>query len=230
MALHHFTPVLGKRIRVTPCNACGVVEDGAESVVTDGFITVGLSAEVEDGTEIVQKNASGNICVNELGNPSFKRFNVEMEMCGVNPRLVTATTNAEIYTDGDDEIGFTVPEGEMDSYFVFEIWTGLTGAQGSCSEGGDEASGYMLLPIVAGGTLGDITIDGENAVTFSLANAATRGGNQWGTGLFEVVKTAEGTSAKLPEPIDPLDHLLIIDTALTPPPVASEPVPVPAGE
>jgi hypothetical protein len=219
MTTHCFIPVLGKRIRVTALDQCGVVPpDGTPDsvVVTDGFITLSLSSEVEDGTEIITKKASGALCVNEKLADSFKRFTIEMEFCGVNPGLLSLTTNAEPYADaGGDIAGFTVPEGEMTKKFGLELWTGLSGQ--ACAPGAEEASGYLLLPFVQAGVLGDITTDGENAVTFSLTGAYTKGGNAWGVGPYEVVYDDADTPSALPTGLDPLDHLLLIDTGVAPP-------------
>lgn len=229
---HAFIPVLGKRIRVTPLGGSGKVEAGAKYIATEGFISTNLTSEVETGTEILVKNASGSLCVNEKRPDSFKRFNVEIEFCGVNPALLSMLTNAEAYADAAGNLaGFTVPEGEIEKQFALELWSGLSGFLGS---GTEEASGYFLLPYIAGGTLGDITINGENAITFSLTGAYTKGGNGWGRGPYNVVMEGSGVggtapfaAAKIPTAIDPFDHLLLIDTALAPPPSAIEPVAVP---
>lgn len=233
MPQHTFIPVLGKRIRVTTLTGAGAVGASSKFIATDGFVTTNLTSEVEDGTEIIVRNASGSLCVNEKRPNSFKRFNVEMEFCGVNPELLTMVTNAEPYTDGSGDIaGFTVPEGEIMKNFALEIWTGLSGY--IADDGGEEASGYFLLPFLAGGTLGDITIDGENAITFSLTGSYTRGGNAWGVGRYPVVMVEESEGppvvyapGPLPTAIDPFDHLLIMDTAVAPPPVAASATAVP---
>ncbi|WQY99821.1 hypothetical protein [Microbacterium phage MO526] len=228
MATHCFIPLLGKRIRVTPLDSCGLIPEDAEYVATDGFVTVNLSSEVEEGTEIIVRKASGALCVNEKMADSFKRFTVEIEFCSVNPSLLSIVSNAVPYEDGSgDVIGFTVPEGEIAKWFALELWTGLSGAV--CEPGAEEASGYMLLPFVTAGVLGDIEIGGEDAITFSLTGAATKGGNQWGAGRYNVVRDATGGApAKLSTPVDAFDHLLMIDTALAPPPSACDPSPVPA--
>lgn len=219
MATHCFTPVLGKRLRGTVLDICGnpPASGTADSmVVTNGFISVTLSAQVEEGTEIITKKADGSLCVNEMTSPSFKRFTAEIEFCGVDPGLLSVVTNAEIYNDYlDDPVGFTVPEGTIDSKFALELWTGLSGT--ACATGGEEASGYMLLPFMNAGVLGDITLDGENAVTFSMTGAFSKGGNGWGTGPYNVMMDATSTAAPLPTALDPLDHLLLIETMLAPP-------------
>lgn len=224
MATRTFTPVLGKRLRATELTRAGAVAPGPEGehLVTDGFISVNLTAEVEDGTEILQRNASGNLCVNEKMANSFKYFNVEIQFCGVNPSLVAMVTNAETYADGEDVIGFTVAEGAIEKWFALELWTGLSGS--TVRAGEDEASGYLLLPFVTAGTLGDITIDGENAVTFTLSGAMTKGGNGWGVGPYDVLYSGELVEAgPLPTALDPFDHLLLVDTGLAPPAIADDP-------
>lgn len=188
MVTHCYIPVLGKRIRATQLDACGLATPGtSQQVVTDGFITITLSSEVEEGTEILQRNASGALCVNQKMADSFKRFTIEIEFCGVNPSLLSLVTNAEPYLDyAGDVAGFTVPEGEIDKKFALELWTGLSGQ--ACLPGAtSEASGYMLLPFIQAGVPGDITIDGENSVTFSVTGAYTIGGNAWGVGPYNVL-------------------------------------------
>lgn len=229
MATHCFIPVRGKRIRVTRLDNCGrPLSSGTEGavIVTDGFITVTLSSEVEDGVEIVQRNAAGALCVNEQSAASFKRFNVEMEFCGVNPSLLAMMTNAKEYEDyAGDVAGFKVAEGEITGKFALELWTGLSGQ--ACASGADEASGYVVLPFVQSGVLGDIEISGENAATFSMTSAYTKGGNSWGRGPYAVVNNESGTASVLPEALDSLDHLLMVDTGLAIPPAACDPIAMP---
>ena len=229
MPEHCFVPVLGKRIRVTSLDDCGnPPASGVEgsSVVTDGFITATLSSEVEDGAEIITKKADGSLCVNQNLASSFKRFTVGLEFCGVHPSLLEKVTNAQIYADwNDDPAGFTVGEGTIDSKFALELWTGLSGT--ACLPGVAFSGGYMLLPFLVAGVLGDITVDGENAVTFSLTGAYTQGGNTWDVGPYNVVLDDLAAPAKLPTALDPLDHLLLIDTSLAPPEPSCDPLPIP---
>jgi hypothetical protein len=218
MATRCFTPVLGKRLRAVALDDCGNLPASGTIdtvAVTDGFISVTLSAEVEDGTEIITKKADGSLCVNEMTAASFKRFTIEAEFCGVDPGLLSVVTNAEIYENYEQvAAGIVVPEGTINKKFSLELWTGLSGE--ACAEGEEEASGYLLLPFNQAGVLGDITVDGENAVTFSLTGGYTKGGNNWGVGPFFVLSD-EGDPAVLPTALDPLDHLLLVRTGIAPP-------------
>ena len=224
MTNHCTIPLLGKRLRATPSDSCGNVPDGAMYVATDGFVSITLSSEVEDGAEIIVRKASGALCVNEKRANSFKRFTVELHFCGVNPALLGITTNAKPYVDGysGDVIGYTVPEGEINKFFTLELWTGLSG--GACEPGAEEASGYILLPLVVAGVLGDIEITGEDAIDFSMTGAYTKGGNGWGEGIYDVQLDDTGAPAPLNPGVDPYDHFLMIDTGLTPPPESCEPM------
>lgn len=230
MSTHIFIPVLGKRIRATILDACGAYPapgTADSALATDGFVSVSLSSEVEDGTEITKRKADGSLCVNERMSSSFKRFNVEIEFCGVNPALLSIVSNVTPYEDYNGDIaGFTVAEGELTKRFALEVWTGLSGQ--ACNAGDDEASGYILLPFVQAGVLGDIEITGEDAVTFTMTGGFTRGGNAWGSGPYKVVYNAGGTAAYLPTALDPLDHLLMMDTGLALPPSSGELIAMPA--
>lgn len=213
-----FTPVRGKRIRATRLDVCGNYPAPATAnsqVATDGFVSVTLSAQVEDGTEIISKNAFGALCVNEMSAPSFKRFTAEIEFCGVDPGMLSLVTNAETYQDyALNDAGIVVPEGTVDGAFAFELWTGLSGAV--CASGDEEASGYLLLPFVNSGVLGDIAVTEDNMVTFSMTGAFTRGGNTWGTGPYDVMSDG-GVASPLPTALDPFDHLLLVETGIAPP-------------
>lgn len=227
-----FTPLLGKRIRVLTLDECGALpapntEDAG--IATNGFVTVSLSAEVEEGAEIVTKRADGGICVNEKFADSFKRFTSEIEFCGVNPSLLSMVSNAEPYFNYAGEVaGFTVPEGAIEKWFSLELWTGIANA--ACLPGAETAGGYLLLPFLAGGTVGDIEIGGEDAVNFSLTGSYTKGGNQWGVGPFDVVLNdlAVPAPAPLPTALDAFDHLLMLDTGVAPPPSSDNPFTMPA--
>lgn len=216
-----FTPLLGKMLRLIALDSCGNVPatGTANAVVqTEGFITVKLSAQVEAGADIVTKKADGSLCVNTKVADSFKRFDVEMEFCGVDPGALSLVTNAQIYQDASsNNAGIVVPEGQITKAFSLELWTGV---QGQCAAGAAVASGYLLLPYVNGGVIGDMEVNGEKAISFSMKGGYTRGGNNWGVGPYSVLNGAggAGTKAKLPSPLDPSDHLLLVQTNVAPPP------------
>lgn len=225
-----FKPLLGKRIRVTTLDACANIPEEATPNamgVTDGYISTTLSSEVEDGNEILTRKADGSICVNERTDASFKFFSVEIVFCGVDPGILSVVSNAEIYEDWNGDVaGLTVAEGTISKRFAFEQWMGLSGT--ACDPDVDEASAYMLLPFVGAGVIGDIEVTGEDAVNFTITGAQTLGGNQWGQGPYDVVLDDNGDPAPLPTPLDPMDHLLILESGLALPADAAGLQPMPA--
>lgn len=221
MSTRCFKPIFGKRIRVSKMNACCVPATGGScaEVTTDGFISLSLSSEVEDGAEVITRKASGALCINQKAPDAFKRFTLEMEFCGVDADLLSFMTNMTAYTDyNDDVVGATVYEGTVEEKFGLEIWTGLAGE--ACPTGVEEASGYVVLACVNAGVLGDITIDGENAVSFTMTGAYTVSGNGWGRGLHEVVLDDGGDPAILPSALLSTEPMLIMETGVSPPPSA----------
>lgn len=225
MATHKFTPIQGKRVRVTSLDECGRVTSESKSYVSDGFVSVNISSEVEEGAEILTKKFTGALCVNEKNADSFKYFTLELEFCGVDPALLSIVSNAKDYKDaGNDVAGFTVAEGTITKKFALEMWVGLSGQ--ACEEGAQEASGYLLLPFIQSGVIGSLEFGSEDSMTFSLSGARTRGGNGWGKGPHNVVYGADQTPAPLPTALDPLDHLLLMDTGLAVPAHSSEPTKV----
>jgi PKD repeat protein len=211
--------VRGRMLRVTRLDACGRVVYGDDSVVTSkGFVSVAYTANVDDGEEINVPNAAGERCIYEPANPSFLGYTVEVTFCNVDPDLYAMMTGQRVVTDAfGDVVGFTMDTAvnAQDSAFALEVWAGSP-ATGGCAEGAEGNYGYILLPFLQGGIVGDFTI--ENAeVTFTISNAATKDGNAWGVGPYDVVVGLDSNPAPLPDPLTPTEHLYFIQTGIAPP-------------
>ena len=115
--------VRGKRARITLLNECGEAVTGpASTLVTSGFITVTYTPEVEAGDEFVQKNADGDLCINDRSPDVLKRFTTEIEFCEVDPDLVSILLGATLETDfGGDNVGFRIAEGAI-LWHAGEVW------------------------------------------------------------------------------------------------------------
>lgn len=226
-----YRPVLGKRIRVTRLDSCGNYPASGVAcgeVTTNGFISVKLSPQVESGAEIITKKADGSLCVNTKVNDNFKRFNVEIEFCGVDPDLLEIVTVARKYADYNaNTVGIAMGSSQASGRFALELWTGLDGQQ--CPTGVTEVSGYLLLPMITEGILSDIVTDSQNAVSFTLTGAYTMDGNNWGTGPYNVIKNASNVDSRLPTALSPNDHLVLFQTGTTPPTSACGCVVMPNG-
>lgn len=212
MATTCFSVVRGKRVRVTEVDACGAPVFGGSYAVSEGFIQVALSSELETGDEYVQKNADGKLCINERAPDNLKRLNVTIDWCEVDPDIIALITRNPVELDGEtDVVGFRIQEGVADKTWALEVWTGLGGDK--CGPDG-ELFGYMLLPLVTGSTLGDITI--ANAAATFQTMGYTQGHSQWGVGPWDVVGSPDNPGP-LDEPIGATDHALLRVTSVPPP-------------
>lgn len=212
-----FPLVRGRVMRVTKVDGCCAPVFGEDNqVVTDGFVSVALTASVNTPTEITVTNANGKTCVRDTPCPEFQGYSAVITFCEVNPCLFSLVTGQPSVTDANgDVVGFRMNSGvsACDQGFALEVWMGVPGV--ACS-GDAGAFGYLLLPCLQGGVVGDFTIENA-AVTFQVTGAVTKDGNGWGVGPYNVVDNASGTAGPLPDPLDPDDHLYVIFTTEPPP-------------
>jgi hypothetical protein len=208
-------------MRATKLDACGrTISAECSAIVTDGFISVAFSANVSEGEEITATNASGRQCVNVPGVPEFLGYGLEITMCEVSPELYAMLTGqAVVYDLNGDAVGFRVSAGVDLSQvaWALELWSDVPGV--ACSDDPNEQGsfGYLVLPFVSGGVLGDFTLE-NNAVTFTIGSASTKSGSAWGTGPYDVVMGSGGAGPLL-EPIGDKDHLHAQWTSVAPPAV-----------
>jgi hypothetical protein len=189
MATKCFSLVRGRAMRVTRLDGCGTPVVGTDSVVvSDGFIQVALTANVDEGTTISVQNAAGKTCVLDEPCPTFTGYDVEVQFCQVDPDLYAMMTAQEVVLDGNgNSVGFGVDSDAdaCESGFALELWSNVPAA--ACEAGASEGQfGYFLIPFLRGGVLGDFTI-GNDAVNFTLTGAKSRDGNAWGNGPYDVV-------------------------------------------
>ena len=202
-----FPLVRGRMMRVTKTDGCcGPAYGPDNSVVTEGFVSVALTAAITEPEEITVTNANGRTCVRDAGSPMFSGYGVEITFCEVQPCLFSLITGQPVVTDGTGEIiGFKMnSKVALDaSGFALEVWMGVPGVACEAGSGGAGGAGYLLLPCLQGGVIGDFTIENA-AITFTVTGASTKDGNAWGTGPY-----ADST---LFTPLDVDDHLYVAFT------------------
>jgi len=215
-----YSLIRGRRMRVTRLSGCGQPLYGEESTaVTEGFISVGFTAQQTEAEEIVITNAAGKTCARDPGTPEFNGYSLEITFCGVQPCIFEMLTGQPPVRDANgNTVGFKM-NSSVDpdaSAFALEIWAGVPGV--ACdTAGGTGSFGYILVPFVASGVVGDFTIENA-AVNFVINGASTKDGNGWGAGPYDVVSATDGTTpAPLPERLDRDDHLYVSWTPIGPP-------------
>lgn len=214
-----FALVRGRRLRVTKTDGCGRVVLGPDSrVVTKGFISVTLTPNNTTTDAISVTNAAGEECVREEGSSAFANWGVAGSFCGVMPELFSMMTGQPVVRDaaGLEAIGIR-QNSKVDVElvgFAMEVWSKIPG--GACDESGNPEWGYMVLPFIKGGTLGGVTFE-NGAINFSIENATTRDGNEWGAGPYDVELDETGAPGPLNEPLDPFDHSSLQRVNVDPP-------------
>lgn len=217
----------GKRMRATLLNGAAIPLVGDSAVVTTkGFITLSMTSNTEEGEAINIVNAGGETCVTEAAVPTWNGVTVEAEFCDVDFALFEILTGQEIVLDASGAaIGITESTDiDMTNVkFALEVWMGATGNKAP-SAGSQGLYGYVLLPHLSGGVIGDVTVE-NGAITFTISGMATRNGAAWGQGPYNVQLVA-GVPARLSTPIKANDHRRIMQVEVAPPEVYSGATPL----
>lgn len=183
MATSILKSIKGKVVRLSRLDECGaIVEGSCTTVVSECFISVTLSGEYESGTEYVQKDAWGDLCINDKDPDILKRVNVAIEFAEINPDALDIITAANPLIDGANTVGATWGSDPNESSFALEVWTKRTGVD--CTTGASQEWGYFVVPFVRNGKIdGDITIE-NGSLTMSVMGEGFAAPSTWGTGPY----------------------------------------------
>ncbi|AYP70008.1 major tail protein [Mycobacterium phage CRB2] len=222
-----FPLVKGKTLRLTKINGCGMPIAGARNrLVTNGYVSLGLTAVMRDADDLTQTNAEGKECVADRTEPERRWYTPALELCNVDPDVVTMLTGWETVLDAAGEVvGFRDDKKiESDYGVAFELWTSGK-SEDDCPDiptsdailtdlSAGRKYGYFLF----GGTEwvpGDITI-GSSIATLTLTGR-TIALPHWGRGPYNVTVDDEGNPVRLLEPTSKKEHLTVFRTPLAPP-------------
>src|SRR5690606_36244183 len=175
------------RIRVTRLDECGEpVEGECSQVVSKGFISVGMSDDVEAPDVANQKNADGDYCYYNQTKPQLNFVNAEIQLCGVDPDLYEMMTGAPLVPDANgDTSGFdTNHDTYASAFFALELWSRVPSTGKSLCPPGGQRFGYFLMPFLARGSFGDLIV--ENAGVNFTVSATSERRTPWGVGLYAV--------------------------------------------
>jgi len=228
MVNNAFSVVRGKRIRATRVGNCGLpIQGEASTLVTDGFVTVSFTRTAKDAEDLEQTNADGQVCVADRTPPELKWYEVSIELCNVNPELLSFFTDDPVVLDhAQNPVGFRSARSvKVDQGVALELWTG-TGADDCEVPDSDDVLqpganavnyGYWLAPWIKEATIGDLEI-GSSVMTLTL-NGITGSPTNWGKGPYNVVATdAQNTPGRLLTPMGK-EHLHVQRTTIAPPKV-----------
>jgi hypothetical protein len=228
VATYELKPFKGEVMRITKLDACGNPVTGPKSqLVTDGFVSVEGTAEVEDGQEYKLKGANDKFIYNTRGKPRIKWWNLNINLARVSPDAYNMTTGAPLEMNDaatPEAVGYRIDE-DMDAMFAMELWTSLEGLP--CING-VQSYGYMLLPWVRDAIPGDWTV-ANDVISFPLKSARTEKAAGWGVGPYNVINRISGTPGPSPllVPVGAKQHQIMMLTTLAPPAVTAGAVSLP---
>lgn len=179
--------IQGRVMRASRLDSCGnyTESDSNAVVVSDGFVKIGFKPQYDAGTEIVKKNANGDLCVNEKSEPLFKRFELDIEFCQVSPVLHDLLVPGRLLTSGVTPVtgtGQAFGEGQDDKLFALEVWS-LAAGQAACA-GGLAQYIRWLIPWVYHGEMQDFEIE-NNDLSFKMKAETHRAGSDFIAGGIE---------------------------------------------
>lgn len=212
-----FQSLQGLALRATLLDACcNPVEGECSTVVSESYISIALTAEIEEADEFTVKLANGQLCLSETGAPTLKRYGVVATICKADPDLLNIFAGLNTVLDWDgNAVGVEVPTALSDgAKFALEVWTRVPST--ACEPGAEVQYLYWLMPCLEDGRIGDFTIE-NGPLNFTLSANATAS-STWGAGPYDVVaQDIGGTPGPLLAPIPDDVPLHIQLTTVAPP-------------
>lgn len=192
--------IKGRKIRVTRLDGCGRPVYGEYGqAVSEGIVTVNFTANTVETDEINVPNFSGDVCVYEPSVTTLAGYGLEIEFCAVDLDVFEMITGQSLVFDYNGNVVGLEVDTKVDvddKGFALEVWAGAPVGD-VCEDPNAEGSyGYILLPRLEGGYLGDFSIE-NGSITFTVTGASTREGNQWGNGPYSVMLDQTGAPATL---------------------------------
>jgi hypothetical protein len=212
--------VSGRRMRVTRLDECNRLVYGADSQATaKGFVSVGLTANSTETEAVEVTDADGEVIVLKPAEQKFTSYTAEIVFRLVDPELFNIITGQRLYRNFLGEVIGLVTNSKIKAKpFALELWAGVSGGDACENPEAQGNFGYMLLPAVRGGSIGDITIE-SGSINFTISGANSLDGNYWRNGPYNVMLNATDVPSPLPEALDRDDHFLSILVDVEPPAV-----------
>jgi hypothetical protein len=209
-------------VRLTIEDVCGVPAWGdAVQAVSDGFVSVAITANYTDIAEKRQNNGRGRACVRRPASATFDDLTAVVTFCGMQPAMYSAMTGFPVVVSAEtgDVIGFD-DDTSVDLQAIrwgLEGWTEAFDVL-ECDDSGLPPYWYHLWPSFYGGRVGDYTLE-DATVNFTVTDAHTAGGAGWGVGPYNVTRDADGDPSPLLDALTKFKHGRRFVTTVAPPEV-----------
>lgn len=154
--------------------------------VTDSFTAVTAEAEVDEGEDILERKANGDICISEQDPDVLRGLNVSVTLCQVTPWFISKLTGWPVTMDAEcNAVGFDVMDGINTNQVALELWSGVAGID--CGEGA--RYGYALFPCVENWQLdGELEWAGSDTIFSITLSGFAKGAHAWGRGPYTDVQ------------------------------------------
>lgn len=175
-----YKPIKGRVLRVVRLDSCGNAVTGATGqVVSDGFITASFTPNYDAGVEFVQKNANGDLCVNEKDPDRLKWQDVKISLCSIDPAAIELITGSRLITRAANQVGVAFNSDPSVANVALEIWSNLAGT--ACTSGAQEWF-MWVIPWLQNVKVNAISID-NTPITLELEGNSKANPN-YGAGRF----------------------------------------------
>jgi hypothetical protein len=214
------TFVRGRVARVTRTDNCGRPVLGEYSqAVSAGVITTTLTPNTTETPEISINNFAGQRCIYEPAVPQLTGYAMEINFCNVDFELFEIITKQTLVFDAAGKVVGLEVDTQIaldEEGFALETWTGAQGADVCDDPNAQGQWGYLLMPLLKGGIVGDITI-ADAEITFTITGASTREGNGWGNGPYAVELDDLGDPGVLYQAVSSTAALRLMLVTVAPP-------------
>jgi hypothetical protein len=199
MSEQRFTSIGAIVARFTRVDGCGRPLYGDKArLVTEGFITIGATANQDETDAVEVRNANGKLIASRPARSKTTGHTLEIALAEVDPELIQFLTLNPTVENGIGQVaGFDLDTDTDPSQggVAIEVW-GEVAVDDVCAEGISVRYDYKVFPFVQGGNLGDFEI-GNDAVNFTIGNAVSRKGHDWGEGPYFIDLDADGDPVAL---------------------------------
>lgn len=125
-----YSPIKGIVLRVIQTDSCGYPVTGNSMVTASGFVRATADPQYDTGDRKILRTADDALCVNEKVADALTAFNLQIELCTIDPGLVALTVSPArllTYSSSPTGTGFALAEGAATQHFSVEIWQRVAG-------------------------------------------------------------------------------------------------------
>lgn len=220
-----FKPFRAQSLRVTELDDCCTPPPPADEspdgspgapcsiAVTDSFTSVSASAEVDEGDDILERKANGDICISEKDPDVLQGLTLSITLCQVDPWFISKLTGWPVVMDQNcNAVGFDIMDGINTNQVAVELWSGVAGID--CGAGA--RYGYALFPCVENWQLdGDLEWAGSDTLWSITLQGFAKGQHAWGRGPYNDVQ--QSIDGRLVDPMRPGSIMRKMATDVPPP-------------